>query len=418
VDPTRFRARARSLSQVSDRLPTRRSLLTVLGSGLLAAAGLPLPTTTAKRKKKKCRGGQVKCGGTCVDLQRDPTHCGSCDTTCDADQSCQNGRCQATPQGGTFTVSGRTIRDAAGNPVVFRGVNKMSVFDDEDPTGTVTFPEIRKTGANSVRIVWAITKDLSRNGPPTDPDVLDALITNAQANRLVPMIELHDATGDWSRLDDLVAYWTRPRIVEIITKHRAYLLVNIGNEVGDDTVTADQFATRYTRAVQSLRNAGIHLPLVIDAPDFGKNLPVLNSTAAALLAADPDHNLIFSVHLYYPIAGGADAQFIRTALEEAVALNYPLVVGEFSRFGAFNGNQSICTGGGETDYRTILQETQRHAIGWYAWEWGPGNGFFDPLCAIMDMTPDRLFANLKPGWAQEVATTSPHSIKNTAVSIL
>src|SRR5215210_5925044 len=53
---------------------------------------------------------------------------------------------------------------------------------------------------------------------------------------LVPMFELHDATGDWGGLDNLVAYWTRPQIVSIIKKHQAYLLVNIGNEVGNDTV--------------------------------------------------------------------------------------------------------------------------------------------------------------------------------------
>ena len=50
-----------------------------------------------------------------------------------------------------------------------------------------------------------------------------------------------------------------------------------------------------------MRNANIHTPLVIDAPDFGKNLDVLNASAQTLLDADPDHNLIFSVHLYWGI---------------------------------------------------------------------------------------------------------------------
>jgi mannan endo-1,4-beta-mannosidase len=34
----------------------------------------------------------------------------------------------------------------------------------------------------------------------------------------------------------------------------------------------------------------------------------------------------------------------------------------------------------------------------------------------MDMTPDRLFANLKPGFAREVALDSLFSIKNTSVT--
>ena len=248
--------------------------------------------------------------------------------------------------------------------------------------------------------------------------MLEALINTAIEAGLLPMIELHDATGDWSRLDDLVAYWSRPAIVDIITAHQDALLVNIGNEVGDDTIGESKFIDGYSRAVQALRCAGIHTPLVIDAPDFGKNLDVLTATAGALLEADPDHNLIFSVHLYWGIADGADAQFIRSHLEAAVAAHYPLVVGEFSQYGAYNGNDSICAEGGRIDYETIIKETQRLGIGWYAWEWGPGNDFLDPLCAVMDMTPDRLFKNLKPGWATEVATTSPYSIKNTAAPIL
>jgi mannan endo-1,4-beta-mannosidase len=76
----------------------------------------------------------------------------------------------------------------------------------------------------------------------------------------------------------------------------------------------------------------------------------------------------------------------------------------------------MCSTGGEIDYRTILQVCHEHEIGWYAWEWGPGNGFNDPLCTVMDMTSDRLFENLQPGWAEEVAISSPFSIANTSVT--
>ncbi|HET7094483.1 MAG TPA: hypothetical protein VFI22_13415, partial [Thermomicrobiales bacterium] len=154
----------------------------------------------------------------------------------------RHGGCAPTaPTGARFTVSGRDILDLAGNAVLLRGVNKMSVFDDDDPTGDISFPEIAKTGANTVRIVWAIRPSLKRKGPKTDPDVLAALIDTAIANRLVPMIELHDATGNWSRLGDLVAYWTQPQIVDIIAARQSALLVNIGNEVGDDRVSEAKF---------------------------------------------------------------------------------------------------------------------------------------------------------------------------------
>jgi hypothetical protein len=41
-----------------------------------------------------CRGGQLCCGGTtCADLQNDPKHCSACDTACGAGETCQAGAC-------------------------------------------------------------------------------------------------------------------------------------------------------------------------------------------------------------------------------------------------------------------------------------------------------------------------------------
>jgi mannan endo-1,4-beta-mannosidase len=318
-----------------------------------------------------------------------------------------------TPQKTTFYIQGRNLYDQLGNKVILRGVNKMSIWDGQDPTGRISFPEIRKTGANTVRIVWAIT---TQQGT-TDINVLDQLINNAINNQLIPMIELHDATGEWNRLQTLVDYWVQPNVVNLIQKYQQYLLVNIANEAGNDQVNEAQFIDGYTTAIQSMRTAGIRTPLVIDAPDWGKNLGILDATASTLLKADPDNNLLFSVHLYWGISNGADANFVRSQLQKSVNLGYPLIVGEFSKFGAYAGeNKSGCSPDGEIDYKTILEECHKHEIGWYAWEWGPGNGYNDPLCATMDMTPDRLFQNLKPGWANEVAISSPYSIKNTSVT--
>jgi mannan endo-1,4-beta-mannosidase len=317
----------------------------------------------------------------------------------------------------TFYTKGRYLYDKLGNKVVLRGINKMSVWDQEDSTGNISFPEIRKTGANSVRIVWAIRKDLKPGTSDTDLTLLNKLITSAKTNHLIPMIELHDATGEWNRLQELVSYWTQPAVINIIKNHQEYLMVNIGNEVGNDQVSEAQFIAGYTKAIKTMRASGINTPLVIDASDWGKNLDILNATAATLLNADPNNNLLFSVHLYWPKSSGADANFIRSNLQKSVNLNYPLIVGEFSEFGAWAGaNVSHCSTNGKIDYQTILEVCHKHEIGWYAWEWGPGNGVEDPLCSVMDMTPDRSFKKLKPGWATEVAIDSPYSIKNTSIT--
>jgi mannan endo-1,4-beta-mannosidase len=319
----------------------------------------------------------------------------------------------------TFFSQDRYLYDRKGNKVILRGVNKMSVWDlDNDPIGAISFSEIRKTGANSVRLVWAIRTDLQPGVSDTDPNILDTLITTAKQNHLIPTIELHDATGNWNRLNDLVNYWTQPTIVNIIKKHQQYLLVNIGNEVGDDRVTQAQFIAGYTNAIQRMRTAGIRTPLIIDASDWGKNLAILDATAKTLITADPDLNLLFSAHLYWGKSSGANANFIRSNLQRSVALNYPLIVGEFSKFGAYAGaGVSSCSSpNGEIDYATIIEVCQQNEIGWYAWEWRPGNEFNDPLCAVMNMTTDRTLANIQSGWAEEVAISSPYSIKNTSIT--
>jgi mannan endo-1,4-beta-mannosidase len=318
----------------------------------------------------------------------------------------------------TYFTQGRNLFDPAGNKVILRGVNKMSVWDFDDPTGAIYFPEIRKTGANTVRIVWTTKDD---RGFPTDVARLDALVTNARQSQLIPMIELHDATGNWDGLQELVDYWIQPAILALIQKHQACLLLNIGNEVGDDQVSKEQFIAGYANAVGAMRAAGIRTPLVIDASDWGKDLAMLDASAATLIGADALQNLVFSVHLYWAKSCGADAQYIRGNLEASVALAYPLIVGEFSKYGGFpcsNPGSSICSAAGEIDYQTILQVCHEHEIGWYVWEWGPGNALGtppDPLCAAMDMTPDGLFAHIKPGWAEEVAISSPFGLAQSAL---
>src|SRR4051812_35914789 len=91
--------------------------------------------------------------------------------------------------GPTFTVRGRELVDRCGNPVILRGVNKMCIWTD--PDGSLSFQEIAKSGANAVRIVWDGTGDAA---------TLDAVITRAVSFRLLPMIEDHDATGDFAKL--------------------------------------------------------------------------------------------------------------------------------------------------------------------------------------------------------------------------
>ena len=375
----------RALS-TADGLTSRRRLLAGLSGGVASLAALSLVDVDAKPKKKSRKKGKGKGKGSGKGQGNGNGNRGGGG----------GGNRPASYDGPVFTVSGRSILDTGGDPVALRGVNKMSVFDDDDPRGNAYFPEIAKSKSNTVRIVWAIEDD---NGP-TDVNDLAALIANCQANKMLPMIELHDATGDLSQLPKLGNYWTRNDVLQVIFNAGGNLLVNIGNEVGDDSVTTNQWVNAYTSVIRQMRNAGIRTPLVIDAPDFGKNLEVVVAGAQNLL--NVDSNLIFSVHPYWGISDGADATFIENQFDAAFDANIALVIGEFSRWGAYNGNNSICVGAGECDYNAIMTKASQHGFGWYAWEWGPGNEFGDANCSKMNMTTKGTLASKSAGWATEV----------------
>lgn len=135
------------------------------------------------------------------------------------------------------------------------------------------------------------------------------------------MVDLHDATGQWTRLQALVDYWKRADILAVIEKYEHVLLVNLG---------------------------------------------ILTQTATALIEHNPQHNPISSAHPCWPRRFGGDAAFIRTHLQAAADANYALVIGEFSRYGAYAGGAGISSPNGETDYAAILAECDRLAIGWSA----------------------------------------------------
>jgi mannan endo-1,4-beta-mannosidase len=299
----------------------------------------------------------------------------------------------------TLQVKGRFLVDPKGEKIILRGVNEMFIWS-KDLTGEKTLPEIAKTGANVVRLVWLSQADNAWATPAS----LDALLTHCIAAGMIPMPELHGATGKWDKLQQQVDYWVSPEVLGVLKKHQAYLLLNIANEVGDGSVTDEQFKNGYALAVARLRKAGLVCPLVIDGANWGQNIDILQANGPYLLSQDPLRNLLFSVHMWWTAPDGATTR-IRKEIQESVALNLPLIVGEFAPMGV-RCARSI-------DYLTIMAECEKNQIGYLAWSWGlVDNGD----CALMDMTGNTQkaqFAGLE-NWGLEVAVTDKNSIKNTA----
>lgn len=286
-------------------------------------------------------------------------------------------------------VKGRYLYTPSGEKIVLRGVNKMNVFSDK--TGEKSFPEIAKTGANVVRIVWM---KQGGGGPQ-----LDTIISNCIKHKMIPLIELHDATGKWDKLQECADYWSRKDVVAVIKKYKRYLLLNIANEAGDASVTQEQFNTRYAAVIKQLRKAGIEVPLVIDAANWGRNENYLFNSAEPLLQADPKKNLVFSWHIW---DSGIANQRISSAIDRSIQKNFMLLIGEFA---PMEVKCNCCI-----PYQFIMEYSQQKSIGWLSWSWGPGN----TDCPAMDMTRTDAFDSLY-GWGKEVALTHPFSIKNTSL---
>jgi mannan endo-1,4-beta-mannosidase len=292
----------------------------------------------------------------------------------------------------TFTVDGRFLRDPCGDAMVLRGVNEMIIWS-ENRDGIPEYAEIARTGANAVRIVWNTEGEAAE---------LAAALSNALAEGMLPVPELHGEQQDFAELAGLVDYWTRSDIVDIITNHQATLVVNIAAGLGSEQVTAEQWESEYSVAIGRMRDAGIRVPIMVDAPAYGQDVDTLQASGPALIAADPLHNILLGLNIWW---SDGTAERIHAELLETATLDLPLVIGEVSPFASADCPDT------PIDYAAVITEADAMQIGWFAWSWGalpnescPGN---------LDMSADGTFEGLT-GWGLEVAVTHPSSIANTA----
>jgi mannan endo-1,4-beta-mannosidase len=294
-----------------------------------------------------------------------------------------------TAETSTFYVDGATLRDPCGDPLVLRGVNAGIAFpSDPDAKGLA---EVAKTGANAVRLTfrWHI----NRSGPQQ----VETALEKAAANHMVAMPALWDATGHWDRLQFAVDYWSQPAMVEVLRKYEDMVLLNIANEAGDRKVTNREFRQGYSKAIKRLRAAGLHMPLVIDAANWGRDEAYIINNATYLSSQDPDHNLLFSWH---PWDTHQSVERYRKGMDAALKSQIPLIIGEFSSIGVHYKTP--------IDYRSLMKLAAERDIGWLWWWWRSGKNIDGHA-----MTSSGRFGD----WVNvgaEVAEESPYSIQATS----
>ncbi len=265
---------------------------------------------------------------------------------------------------GFFTLDGK-IYDANGVEFIARGVNNRHVwFDSWGETPALnSLDNIASFGFNSVRIVWEIDIADGRGGNlVTDDQILEATIEEAIANKLVPMVELHDFTGSDNTNELLnrgVGWWADR--VEIWNRYEESLMINIANEFGGYQLaqgsTRGLFPQVYKEAITLLRNAGVNNTLVIDPFHYGKDFTLIEEYGREILEHDPQQNVIFSVHFYN--GEGENPDQIRQAFDSITGQGLPLIIGEF---GPTHSGRDI-----RDD--VIIAEAEKHGVGTLAWAW-------------------------------------------------
>jgi stigma-specific protein Stig1 len=99
MDPTVFDALARASATAG----SRRRLLALLAALPMGRALTALGAAAAAQKRhhhhhgglgcSPCNPGETCCGARCVNLDRDPIHCGACGHQCANHKLCMNGIC-------------------------------------------------------------------------------------------------------------------------------------------------------------------------------------------------------------------------------------------------------------------------------------------------------------------------------------
>ncbi len=289
----------------------------------------------------------------------------------------------------TFNIREASLLDPCGERLVIRGVNVGIAFPPDSRASKLS--EIAKTGSNTVRLTfrWQFNKSA--------PNIVDRAIRKAVKHKMVAIPSLWDATGSWEQLQFAVDFWSQPQMVEVLRRYEDMILLNIANEAGDEKVSQENYRKGYSSAIKQLRKSGLHMPLIIDAADWGRQESYLLKNAQYLLSQDPDKNLIFSWH---PWDADQSRERYKKTIDAAIALKIVLLIGEFAQTGAHHK--------GKIDYEYIMEYAEKQRTGWLWWWWDSRDAIDTHA-----LTTNGVYGK----WAnmgQKIVETYPAGIKQTS----
>lgn len=264
---------------------------------------------------------------------------------------------------GGFTVSGTQLLDGYGQPFRMLGANLAYAWFKGSGYAN-QMAAMRRAGANAVRIALSDGGQYTKDGIQT----VQGIIAKAEELHMVAVLEVHDATGsdEATALQAAANYWVEMK--NALLGHEHSVIINIANEWMGTWRQYAAYGSGYSAAISTIRNAGLHHCLMVDAAGWGQEVASLTMKAQTILSADPDHNIIFSMHLYE--TAGATETLVRSNITNVLNQGVALVIGEFAW--AHKGE--------DVAEDAILACTQENGVGWLAWSWwgnGGGLGYID-----------------------------------------
>lgn len=297
-------------------------------------------------------------------------------------------------EGVGFHTEGGRLLDVNGNEFLMRGVNYPYAWYKDSQNTQQMFQDIAAAGANAVRVVMATGEQWTR----TSGAEVANIITWAKANKLVAMLEVHDATGYGDNTaphpDHVLEYWLSNDVLTALEGQEAYVLINIANEAfGNDA--SDQWQSFHEMAVANLRAGGIKHTLVVDAPFWGQDWTNcmrdgqtdpqrtelrFSCDAAAVYQADPDRNTMFSTHMY-DVYGTSDV--VRAYFDRFLSKGLPFVIGEFAADHGVGADKNV-------DEASIMALSAQHGIGYLGWSWSGNSAGLESLDMTNAFNPSSL----------------------------
>ena len=253
-----------------------------------------------------------------------------------------------------FYVQNGNLYEGNGSQFVMRGVNHAHTWYTSQLTNALQ--GIASYNANTVRVVLSNGHKWTYNSASEVANI----IQQAKDNNLIAVLEVHDTTGYGedsaaSTLASAVDYWIA--IKDQLIGQEDYVIINIGNEPFGNNVSASQWINEHNTAISRLRNAGFTHTLMVDAPNWGQDWQnIMRDNASSVFNADPQQNIVFSVHMYEVYGSYSAVNNYMAAFDSA---NLPLVIGEFASTHK----------GSNVDEAAIMERAQAYQMGYLGWSW-------------------------------------------------